>query len=92
VTTEIFGEKSRILKRNAALVESSMPVKNGGHMGRTMGGFEVQNQIVKLQWAALEAVHMKVSSVVYRSLKGARDLEEPELQSSSEESDEPSEF
>jgi len=61
-------------------------------MGRTVGGFEAQNEIVKLQWAALEAVHVKVSSADLKSLEGARDPQEPELQFGAEESDESSEF
>ena len=50
-------------------------------MGRIWNGFAAQNEVIKLQWAALEAKEVHVAQRVLKSLLGgdaAEDSPEPD--------------
>ena len=69
-----------------------MEVGIGGEdwvMGRNCSGFAAQNEIIKLQWAALEAVHIKISRSTLDLLFGPEEEEEKAPNANEDKENEP---
>lgn len=65
----------------ATMDQPGLPPKEGS-MGRSWGGFLPQNEVVKLQWAAIEASCAGVQAEVFRKLLADHNVDEQEADES----------